>query len=217
MAIIGNEKTGVRFSFNVRGFMYESGIDCLRDSFTAAAEGIQEKIRNETEAWDTQSGDYESGPQYAEDGSTLFDPADVYSYKMEALQEAYAELRKAFAIAIYHYWERNIRVYAKLPNGNHEKLVKAAEGLGYTIPMGFARAHRLANALKHNNADCVNKLHKEWPEVSGVLFKAEGERDWYARIDLTDEHIYYMLDLTKLAGPSRSKLSPRSAVANPSA
>lgn len=202
MAITGDERTGVRLSFNVRGYMYESGIDCLRDSFTAAAEGIKQKIRVETEAWDTRSGDYEDEPQYAEDGSTLFDPADIYSYKMEALQEACAELRKAFAIAIYHYWERNIRVYAKLPNGNHEKLVKAAQSLGYTIPVGFARAHRLANALKHNNADCLNKLHKEWPEVSGVLFKAEGDRDWYSGIELSDENIYQLLDLTKLAGPS---------------
>lgn len=217
MALIGDGQNGVKFSFNVRGFMYESGIDCLRDSFTAAAKGIQNQIREENEAWDNQSGDYEIEVQYAEDGSTLFDPGDIYNYKMEALQEAYAELRKAFAITIYHYWERSIRVYAKLPNGNHEKLTKASEGLGYTIPPKFGRVHRLANALKHNNADCVNKLHKEWPEVSGVLFKAEGERDWYAGIDLTDEHIYYMLDLTKLAGPSRSKLSPGSAVANPSA
>ena len=60
--------------------MYESGIDCIRDSFTAAAEGIKQKIRVETEAWDTRSGDYEDEPQYAEDGSTLFDPADIYSY-----------------------------------------------------------------------------------------------------------------------------------------
>src|SRR3546814_7779142 len=78
------------------------------------------------------------------------------------------------------------------PNGDHEKLVKAAQSLGYTIPVGFARAHRLANALKHNNADCLNKLHKEWPEVSGVLFKAEGERDWYSGIELSDENIYQL-------------------------
>src|SRR3546814_3888900 len=93
------------------------------------------------------------------------------------------------------------------PNGDHEKLVKAAQSLGYTIPVGFARAHRLANALKHNNADSLNKLHKEWPEVSGVLFKAEGERDWYSGIELSDENIYQLLDLTKLAEPSMRKVS----------
>lgn len=194
-----------KLNFNLRGFMYESGIDCLRDSFAAAAKGIQDQMREESDAWDSRSGDYGDEPQYAEDGSTLFDPGDIYSYKIEALEEAYAELRKAFAITIYHYWERRIRVYAKLPNGNHEKLVKATECLGYAIPPQFSRVHRLANALKHNNADCLNKLHSEWPEVSGVLFKAEGDRDWYSGIELGDDHIYHLLDLTKLAGPSVKK------------
>lgn len=194
-----------KLNFNVRGFMYESGIDCLRDSFAAAAKGIQDQIREESDAWDSQSGDYAEEPQYAEDGSTLFDPGDIYSYKMESLEEAYAELRKAFAITIYHYWERRIRVYAKLPNGNHEKLAAASETLGYAVRPDFARVHRLANALKHNNADCLNKLHLVWPEVSGVLFKAEGDRDWYSGIELNDDNIYHLLDLTKLAGPSTKK------------
>ncbi|WP_117195959.1 hypothetical protein [Rhizobium terrae] len=206
-----------KLNFNVRGFMYQSGIDCLRDSFAAAAKGIQDQIREESEAWDSQSGDYAEEPQCAEDGSTLFDPGDIYSYKMEVLQEAYAELRKAFAITIYHYWERRLRVYANLPNGNHKKLTAASESLGYAIPPEFARVHRLANALKHNNAECLNKLHLVWPEVSGVLFKAEGNRDWYSGIELDDDAVYHLLDLTKLAGPSVKKLEsePKSLATTP--
>lgn len=197
----------MKLDFSVHGYMYESGIDCLRDSFTAAAKGIQDKLREETVAWEAclQSGEYAEQLQYAEDGSTLFDPADVYDYKMEALQEAYTELRKAFAITIYHYWERKIRIFGKLQNGNHEKLSDVAAKLGIEIPPEFARVHRLANALKHNNAGTVYKLHEEWREVSGVLFRAEGDHDWYSGIELTDDHIYHLLDLTKRAGPSVRK------------
>ncbi|MGO8024846.1 hypothetical protein [Rhizobium leguminosarum] len=201
-----------KLDFSMRGFGYESGIDCLRDSFTAAAKGIQDKIREEAEAWDSQSGDYEIEPDYAEDGSTLFDPADVYTYKIEVLQDAYAELRKAFAITIYHYWERKMRSYGKLQKGDHEKFAEVARSLGIEMPSEFARVHRLANALKHNSAGTLNKLHEEWREVSGVLFRAEGDRDWYSGINLTDDHIYYMLDLTKQAGPSVKK---RNATSEP--
>ncbi len=197
----------MKLNFSVHGWMYESGIDCLRDSFTAAAKGIQDKRREETEAWEAlvQSEDYRDQLEFAEDGSTLFDPADVYNYKMETLEEAYAELRKAFAMAIYHYWERKIRVFCKLSDGKHAELEAAAEKLGIEIPADFGRVHRLANALKHNNRGSLNALHRVWSEVSGVLFEARGHRDWYAGIVLNDEHIYYLFDLTKQAGPSARK------------
>lgn len=194
-----------KLNFSMRGFIYESGLDCLRDSFTAAVEGIQVKLREESEAWDNETGDYAIEPQYAEDGSVVFDPGDIYSYKVEALEDAHAELLKAFAIAIYHFWERKMRIYGKLENGNHKIFMEVAESLGIEVPGEFARVYRLANALKHNSAGTFNNLHDVWSEVSGVLFKAEGTRDWSSRINLTDEHIYYMLDLTKQAGPSVSK------------
>lgn len=194
-----------KLDFSMRGFIYESGLDCLRDSFTAAVEGIQVKLREESEAWDSETGDYGIETQFAENGSVVFDPGDVYSYKVEALEDAHVELRKAFAIAIYHFWERKMRTYGKLEKGDHKIFTEVAESLGIEIPSEFARVYRLANALKHNNAQCINNLHKEWPEVSGVLFKAEGTRDWYSCINLTDDHIYYMLDLTTQAGPSVRK------------
>lgn len=194
-----------KLNFSMRGFIYESGIDCLRDSFTAAVQGIQDQIREESEDWRSCKGDYEEQPQYAEDGSTTFDPDDVYRYKMEALEDAHAELRKAFAIAIYHYWERKIRVFCKLPDGKHAELEAAAARLGIQVPTDFTRVHRLANALKHNNRGSLKALHKEWPEVSGILFEVKGDRDWYAGIELNDHHIYHLLDLTKLAGPSVMK------------
>ncbi|MCQ1852466.1 hypothetical protein [Neorhizobium galegae] len=210
-----------KLDFSVRGFVYESGIDCLRDSFTAAATGIQDRVREESEAWESclQSGEYDDQLEFAEDGSVLFDPVDVYQYKMEALDEAHSELRKAFAIAIYHYWERKIRVFCKLPDGKHTELESGAKKFGIEIPPEFARVHRLANALKHNNRGSVNALHREWPDVSGVLFEARGHRDWYAGIELTDEHIYYLLDLAKQAGPSvrKRETGPAASTATPAA
>lgn len=192
----------VKLDFDLRGFAYESGLDCLRDSFSAAVEGIRNHIWMETEAWRSGTGEYGEAIQYTEDGDVVFDPSDVYPFKIEALAEAHAELRKAFAIAIYHYWERNIRVFCALPNGKHAELQAAAGTLGVQRPSSFARVHRLANALKHNNRTSVRALHREWPEVTGVLFEAIGDRDWYHGIELTDDHIHYLLDLTKLAGPS---------------
>ncbi len=82
---------------------------------------------------------------------------------------------------------------------------KSPTGRCINIPSEFARVYRLANALKHNSAGTLNKLHDEWSEVSGVVFEAKGTRDWYSGINLTDDHIYYMLDLTKQAVPSVSK------------
>lgn len=200
----------MKLDFSVHGYAYESGIDCLRDSFAAAAKGIQDEIREESEAWNSQSGDYASEPQYADDGSTLFDPDDIFTYKIETIHEAYAELRKAFAIAIYHYWERKIRVFYKLPDGNHAELEAAAKRSGIEIPADFGRVHRLANALKHNNRGSLRALHKEWPDVSGVLFEVRGHRDWYAGIELNDDHIYYLFDLAKQAGPAVRKREPGS-------
>jgi hypothetical protein len=118
-----------------------------------------------------QSGEYKDQLEFAEDGSTLFDPADVHNYKMETLEEAYAELRKAFAMAIYHYWERKIRVFRKFSDGKHAELEVAAKKLGIEIPVDFGRVHRLANALKHNNRGSLNALHRVWSEVSGVCSK----------------------------------------------
>lgn len=192
----------VKLDFSVLGFAYESGLECLRDSFSAAVQGIRNQMREETEAWRSGTGEYREPIKFTDDGDVIFDPSDVYQFKMEAVAEAHAELRKAFAIAIYHYWERNIRVFCTLPNGKHAELEAAAATLGVQLPPDFTRVHRLANALKHNNRASVRALHREWPEVSGVWMEVAGDRDWYAGIELTDDHIHYLLDLTKLAGPS---------------
>lgn len=129
------------------------------------------------------------------------------------------ELRKAFAVAAYHHWERSVSAWW------HAAHPDARTGSGQTkatkqeeAPRGFKELARhagtlsappdptprqvatLSNALKHNSEQRWHELKAQWPEL--IAHNCSDYRaDWTDTLQLTDAQLLQVFQAVQRSGP----------------
>lgn len=123
---------------------YEAARNALQNELAQIevdAEAYEESLANGGE-WSGEVDD---------EGHILWDQSIIYKLKIEDTRLALREVRKAFVIALYHFWEDSVANWMAL-NGkqaNHKEMEKycSSEGYGPSPDLGAVRC--LANHLKH--------------------------------------------------------------------
>lgn len=133
-----------------------------------------------------------------EDGFKLWDQEDKYRLEQLALDDALDELRVATAVAIYHLWERSI----PKPNGTvrrqHTELIADAAQSGAATHPDIDALCFAANYFKHGNDRWRARLLERWPErFCGHSHFGESTENWLRQVRLTDDNIWWFLDLAK--------------------
>lgn len=208
------------FTFNVRGCQFQSALDVLRKSAQTGSTALGSEIKELEQQLEDyrQSGEFEG--ERDEEGYVISDRADEFDYQLDFVLEASMELRKAFAIAAYHHWERSVRQWiveesgtARCDDSNTEvkevvgfdKLSKIADKLGYPIDPALKRVVTLVNTLKHVNEKHGVKLMECWPEIFPLQFTGPSRSsDWADAIQLTDRHLAEVFDIVSKSGPTIS-------------
>uniref|UniRef100_A0A182SSZ1 Core-binding (CB) domain-containing protein n=1 Tax=Anopheles maculatus TaxID=74869 RepID=A0A182SSZ1_9DIPT len=131
--------------------------------------------------------------------------ADDLETEIEMATDAMNELRKAFAIAAYHHWERSVLEWwhaenpaardesvpeerRPKPPQKHGKLQEFAENVATPPAPALDKVRTLANALKHNSKDRWDNLAQQWPEV--IARKPYQNRaNWAGTIRLSDSQL----------------------------
>ena len=137
--------------------------------------------------------------------------------EIEMAADAMNELRKAFAIAAYHHWERSLLEwwYAENPAArdesvpeasrptpprNHERLLAFTETVATPPAPALDKVRTLANALKHNSKDRWDDLVQQWPEViARTPYKHRA--DWAGTIRLSDSQLLKVFQAVQQSGP----------------
>ena len=172
-----------------RGYWFQRGIEMLRRSVQtglAALNSEKDLLEQQLEAY-RQGGKFEG--ECDEDGSILWERDMFLECETASVNEASAELRRAFAIAAYHFWERSVqsRSIQEQESGaatakklrTFECLCQEAEKLGYLIDSRLSRVNIFVNTLKHNNEDKGCKLLKLWPDLFTPEFQVPpSSGDW---------------------------------------
>ncbi len=200
----------VKLPFDLQGYAFQGGLDVLRASFQCAARalaGVAEQTKNEAIGYQNavdRGGEW-IGEQ-DEDGNVLWDQASVLEMRVEAAEEALMVLRKAFVIALYHYWERSVRLWTdSADDANHCKLVSRALGKRLPIDPRLGAIQDLVNMLKHNNDRWGKKLLQSWSDVFRPGFQAlPGKTNWYEATYLMERHVLEAFDIVAASGPRRS-------------
>jgi hypothetical protein len=192
---------GFNLQFSVIGYEFESSIRTLKKSFElsrAALDVEVGRIRNDLAAY-LASGEFIG--ERTDEGDIIWDQERAYEMDIEAAEEAIEELRRTYVIAIYHRWERGVRLSTRSDEHSHLKLVKVAEKHGiHPLPV-LEKISHLVNLLKHNNAKWDEKLLASWSDVvhANILNRRDG--DFCASIVLTDKHIEEILNAVAVSGP----------------
>lgn len=192
-------------NFNFVGWVFESGLDVLERSFRTAFDALENQIakaRHEEAVYlEHVQLTGESEIERDDDGIILWDKEDVLGYEIEFAEDAGMALRKAFAIAIYHHWERSIRDWTEATHRSHSDLAERAVEKGATLHEKLGAVRDLVNALKHDSKRLGNKLMKSWPAVFPVRFQPTELTDWYEAIHLTNDQVFEVIEIVRQSGP----------------
>jgi len=155
-----------------RSYQFEHGLEMLEKGYTAARDSLHDEIERTT----VEAAAYEEAlanggewiGEYDEDGRILWEQSQMYEARINDVHSALFEVRKAFVIALYHYWEDSVANWMAL-NGkqaSHEdmELYCSREGYGPSPDLGAVRC--LANHLKHgrnSRNDWLVRLRNEHP------------------------------------------------------
>lgn len=192
--------------WNYQGYVYQEGVSLLIAAYDTAANALQQEWeRTKDEASVYQDGVASGEREWIgerDDEHVLWDQQQVYDIEIESKLAAQSALRKAFALSIYHHWERGARVWTGDDVREHKKLVKAVEAKGVPVSPRLEAIKDLANLLKHDNDDRGADLLKSWPDVLPSVAKWGGRIDWYESVALTDYHLTEAFNIIAASGPN---------------
>jgi hypothetical protein len=175
------------------------------DSASQALELHTERAYDEIREHNAKvEGGDDSGTERDEHGHVLWDEADMLMYRSLAAEEALNTLRKAFAIVLYHHWERSAREWVKSKNGSHDTLVNSLAATGQATGPLVNDLRTLVNTLKHDNDRWGTALHHDRPD----LFKADLKNnqspsiDFYDVIEVSGEDLSAFFSAVSASGPN---------------
>lgn len=204
----------VKLNFNIHAHRFKEGLTVQLATYRAASARLLGDIDRATgEAVDyrhrlKQGGEWVG--ELDESGNVLWDQEAVLGLRIEAAQDALATLRKAFAIAAYHHWERSVRAFTRRENGKHDDLVKAAARHGVSVHRKLGAVRDLVNLLKHDNDKRADDLRKSWSE----LLPSETKRPysgWYDAVCLLEPDIDEVYQIVAASGPACASVSATKA------
>ena len=193
--------------WNLQGYIFQEGVTVLTAAYHAAADALNEewgRAKEEALAYQegVENGTVEWIGERDDEGYVLWDQEQIHEMEVESKVEGLAALRKAFALSIYHHWERGARIWTGNDDKDHKKLVKAVEAKGIKVHPRLEAVKDLANLLKHDNDKRGADLLKSWPQVLPSGFKKGANRtDWYGAVKLTNSHLDEAFNIVAASGP----------------
>jgi hypothetical protein len=197
----------VKLTFNAYGYSFQSGIDILLKSYTSAQQALENDVEMAADdAFAYQQSREEGGKFIGErddDGYIIWDQQDVLNDQHEMAQDALRSLRRAFAISLYHHWERGARAWTNAKKGaNHEDLVNGVEALGMKVHPNLQILRMIANLLKHDNDAWGQKVLNAAPTlIGGVTINVPDMTDWYQAVVISETWMTDFFNAVAASGP----------------
>jgi hypothetical protein len=195
-----------KLNLNLAGFSFQHGLKILESSFQAALPGLTDGVVKA----DAALKEYDAagvfiGERDEETGDIYWDQSQVLAFELEMAEIARQELRKAYAIAAYHHWERYVRVWTGKDNlRTHDDMTAATLAEGYPIHAYLDRVRLLVNTLKHDNRRWGMALFEAWREAYRSDFRPRqvGRVYWAEAVSLTDNQIAELFATLAASGPT---------------
>lgn len=195
--------------FDWAGYEYQTGLKTLKDSYERAAHLLQDDIDASYRAIDEFDLVFDEGVDSvieADDyGSVTHNPRDFLIHASIRSEQSIQALRKAFAIMIYHHWERAAREWGNKPHGGFEGLVKAVQSKDIWIDPNMVDLHVLVNSLKHNAAIWGQPLFELRPQWFARTFSRDASSiEWFDIIELCPVAMNDLFNWASRSGPANN-------------
>lgn len=185
-------------------FLYQSGVDHIRQGYEAAAEALQNAARDaEAASLDYASSGNDDSVYEFEDGQPVLISSTQHELDYAQIEVAYSvrAIREAFVISSFHYWEKWARSITKLndPTKHTYEVVKKCFAKSHAIHQQLDQINRLTNILKHGSGAFrhARSLAKDRRDLFSHLPGLYG--NW--TISLSDENVREALVIVSGSGP----------------
>ncbi|MBB2157905.1 hypothetical protein HLH33_16625 [Gluconacetobacter diazotrophicus] len=166
-------------TLTLRDYAYERGLASIRTAIDSSVPSLEERLRaNRAEIEQVRQhlpDDYDAGDDPDGSDAAAFARHTDLIMAIHSDQVALNELCKAFVLALYHYWEVAVSIWARKQSPSNKaihsfgNLVTKAAELGYRSHADLATVSRVANLIKHDNQDKRSKLKKIAPERAASI------------------------------------------------
>jgi hypothetical protein len=205
----------VAFNFDPRAVFFHSGLDTIEQGYRAAIRGIAQEIdRKKAAAYDYTRHIATGGAPIEErddEDRLIWSNDDLLESTIQVAEDALMSLRKAYTVAVYHYWERSALQWTGKTNEKHDRLAALVEAMGYPIDPRLHALRDLANLLKHASEKWGVKLHGSWSTLfpSNFVLPTDGgwRADWYEQVSLTEDDFLKVLTIVRASGPTNPPIN----------
>lgn len=196
------------FPDSFKAFMFQSGVDRIRDAYRASVVAMEHARREAQEAYIRYEESGEDDSEYDEDGVLTHSTRHALDQDKWETSLAVIVVREAFITSAFHYWEVSARAWTGLQRtgDNFPKLIKACAML-YSVDPQLEALNCLNNLLKHNNARRAQELAMlrddhflRTPYCSLPKRKDLDDGSWGLRI--THEHVEEAFEIVRASGPT---------------
>lgn len=188
----------------LRGYNFHRHLDMLQKGYEAARDTLYAEIANLEKESESYENDLANGGEWIgmtdEEGRTFWDQSQVYGYRIEDTHLALYQVRKAFVIAYYHFWEDSVAIWMNANSQcKHPAMERFCAEQGYGPSPDLDAVRCLANYFKHGRnsrtdwrADLFKKHPAFMPSTSARL------------LVLSEDTMTKVLETVRSSGPPRT-------------
>ncbi len=110
--------------FGFRAYMFDSGLDRIRDSFRASITTMQDHSRKANDQLLEYVTNGVDDSEYDDDGALIKSTRQELEHAALEASLASSVVQEAFVTSAFHYWERSARAWTGLHKPTFETLVK---------------------------------------------------------------------------------------------
>lgn len=188
---------------DLQTIIFKSGIDTLRTALRVATKALIDETQQIDELISAYLASGVLDGERDEDGVVLWDREDQLGWEKDVIEDALMALRKSFALAAFHHWERSARQWTSYDKMDNEGLFLRLRQKSITVHPRLQAVRDLVNTLKHDNASRGRQLLVSWPQVFPKKFtERPGKRTpWYEAIYLDDALVEEVFAIVAASGP----------------
>lgn len=191
---------------NFQAWQFHTGIERIRTAFRAAVAAMEAGQVRANEAYDSYLASGEDDREYDDDGILTHSTEVSLEFANREAVLATQAVRQAFAMSIFHYWERSARGWTGWDRPGFPGLKERVEGQGIRVDEGLALLNNLNNLLKHDSAKYGERVFEIRPDLFMLRRRPTG-RNWQSSVALANRDIEEFLDAIARSGPAAVALA----------
>jgi hypothetical protein len=196
-------------SIQIWGWRFRVQLDEIRRAYQAAREASEwERKRIENE-WKQLEVDEAAGrasiTMEDEDGQVVYDRGEHVGEMLSEIEGALRIYREAFAIALYHFWERQITARMKVARYHDADVFEYLKNNGIEANEAELTVLRLAaNVAKHSEGRSAEELYSLRPDLFDTAEMAKWkDPPGHEHLQITDDVLDAFFRAVRKSGPPR--------------